>query len=224
MTAFRHDARNMVVRLAQRGFVVFAIDYRLARPGSPSWPSVVEDLREAVRWVRRRCLEFGANPGQIAVMGQSSGGHLAALLATLPESRGPDGVSSRVQAVVNLYGPSDLVGLINFRRLAREPARAFLGDLVAESTSGATQASPLDQVNADAPPMLLVHGDDDAWVPVDQSVRMAKALDRAGVPNRLIVVEGARHGFETAIEAPVKRDLLPEIVDFLEGISKMRIE
>ena len=108
MTAFRYDSRNAVVRLAQRGMVVFAIDYRLARPGSPSWPAVVDDLREAVRWVRRHSGEFGVDPGRIAVMGQSSGGHLASLLATLPDEPGPDGVSSRVQAVVSFYGPSDL--------------------------------------------------------------------------------------------------------------------
>ena len=132
MTSFRHDAQNAVVRLAQRGLMVFAIDYRLARPGSPGWPGAIEDIREAVRWVRRHCREFDVETERIAVMGQSSGGHLASLLATLPEELGADGVSSKVQAVVNFYGPSDLVELISFRRLAHEPVRAFLGEAVAE--------------------------------------------------------------------------------------------
>ena len=67
--------------------------------------------------------------------------------------------------------------------------------------------------------MLLIHGDDDAWVPLDQSVRMSQALDRVGVFNTLIVIPGARHGFETDLADPVKRDLVPEIVDFLELVS-----
>jgi acetyl esterase/lipase len=224
MTVFRHDAGKVVARLAQRGLVVFAIDYRLARPGSPGWPDSIDDIREAVRWVRRHCQEFDVDPGRIAVLGQSSGGHLASLLATLPDSPGPDGVSSQVQAVVNFYGPSDLVGLMGFRRLAHEPVRAFLGEQVAESTSRADQASTLSHVTADAPPMLLIHGDDDVWVPLDQSVRMAQALERAGVPHRLIVVKGARHGFETALIDPVARDLIPEIIDFLERAWNRRIE
>jgi acetyl esterase/lipase len=224
MAEFRHDPQKVVARLAQRGLVVFAIDYQLARPGSPSWPGAIDDLREAVRWVRRHGGEFDVDSGHIAVVGQSSGGHLASLLATLPEAIGPDGVSSRVQAVVNFYGPSDLAGLMRIRGLSHEPARTFLGEAVAGLTDRATLASPLDQVTTDAPPMLLIHGDDDAWVPVDHSVRMAHALDRLGIPYRLIVVHGARHGFETALKTPIERDLIPEIVDFLERAWNRRID
>ena len=218
MTAFRYDPRNTVIRLAQQGLVVFAIDYRLARPGSPSWPAVLDDLREAVRWVRRHSGEFGIDPGRIAVVGQSSGAHLAALLGTLPEERGPDGVSSRVQAVVSFYGPSDLADLMNFRRLAHEPARVFLGDTASPPANHAVAASPIRHVTTVDPPMLLLHGSDDAWVPLVQSVRMAAALAGAGVPHRLIVVEGARHGFDTSIESPARRDLLPEILAFLQTV------
>jgi acetyl esterase/lipase len=217
MTAFRYDPRNVVIRLAQQGVVVFAVDYRLARPGEPSWPSVVGDLREAVRWVRRNSGEFGVDSARIGVIGQSAGGHLAELLGTLPEERGIDGVSSRVQAVVSLYGPSDLPGLMRSRRLDHEPARVFLGDLAGGAAVRGDEASPIEHVSPDDPPALLIHGTDDDWVPLEQSVRMATALAAAGVPHRLIVVDGARHGFETLIEAPRQRDLLPEILAFLEN-------
>jgi acetyl esterase/lipase len=222
--AYRYDPRNAVVRLAQRGLVVFAIDYRLARPGSPSWPAVLDDLREAVRWLRRHSGEFSIDPGRIAVMGQSSGGHLASLLASLPGENGPDGVSARVHAVVSFYGPSDLPALATSRHLAHEPARAFLGETANSPSDRAREASPIEHITRDIPPMLLIHGTDDAWVPLDQSVRMSKALDRAGVPHRLIVVEGARHGFETLLDDPVDRDLLPEILAFLETVWKRQAE
>ena len=129
--AWRTDPSDMVVRLAQHGLVVFALDYRLARPDEPSWPAIVGDLREAVRWVRRHGGEFGVDPGRIAVLGISAGAHLAALLGVQSEERGPDGVSSRVQAVVSFYGPSDLAALIrgapSFPRAGAAPSSATDG-------------------------------------------------------------------------------------------------
>ena len=176
MTAFRYDARNTVIRLAQQGLVVFALDYRLARPGSPSWPAVVGDLREAVRWVRRHSGEFGIDPGRIAVLGQSSGGHLAALLATLPEERGPDGVSSRVQAVVSFYGPSDLADLIAFRRLAHEPARIFVGEAAVRPVDHAVAASPIRHVTKTIRRCSFFMARTTPGCLSIQSVRMAAAL------------------------------------------------
>ena len=218
MIAYRYDSQKIVIRLAQQGVVVFAIDYRLSRPGSPSWPEVVDDLRAAVRWVRARSAEFGVDPTRIAVMGQSAGGHLAALLGTLPDLRDGEGVSSRVQAVVSFYAPYDLAGLMISRRLAHEPVRNLLGNTASPLFDRASEASPIQHVTKDDPPMLLIHGSDDAWVPLAQSVRMAAALATAGVAHRLIVVEGARHGFETLLESPARRDLLPEILAFLESV------
>jgi acetyl esterase/lipase len=212
MTAARLDPR-----LAQQGLVVFAIDYRLARPGAPSWPAAVGDIREAIRWVRRHSQEFGIDPARVGLVGQSSGGHLAAMVAALPESRGPDGVSSRVQAVVSFYGPTDLTRLMQSRRLTHEPACVLLGAEAGTAADIATAASPIEYVTADDPPTLLIHGSDDDWVPLDQSVKLTSALAMAGIPHRLIVVEGARHGFETLIESPGRRDLLPEILAFLQN-------
>jgi acetyl esterase/lipase len=197
--------------------VVFAVDYRLARPGKPSWPAVVGELREAVWWIRRHAAELGIDPGRIAAVGISAGAHLAAMIGTLDEELGPDGVSARVQAVVSFYGPTDLPGLIQSRRLGHEPVRSLLGADPSTAADVLAATSPISHVTPDDPPFLLLHGSEDRWVPLDQSVRMASALAMAGIPHRLIVVSGARHGFGVTVESPVHRDLLPEIVAFLEA-------
>jgi acetyl esterase/lipase len=214
---YRNDPRNTVIRLASQGIVVVAIDYRLARPGAPTWPAVVEDVREAVRWVRRQAASLEVDPDRIVLMGQSAGAHLAMLAATTPDD--PDGgVSARVQGVVSFYGPTDLRQLINFRHLPHEPLKTFLGADGTELLRLADDASPIHHIESGDPPMLFLHGTDDLWVPPEQSLIMAEALKRAGVRNRVIIVDGARHGFETLFEQPQSRDLLPEILAFLESV------
>jgi acetyl esterase/lipase len=218
ITLDRANPNSTAVRLAQHGVAAVAVDYRLARPGSPSWPAVLDDLREAVRWTRRHAGEFNLDPDRIAVLGQSAGAHLAALSATLPDEPGPDGVSSRVAAVVSFYGPSDLVELMAARRLAHDPIRTFVGERAIGLVEKLREASPVNHVSRDDPPFLILHGSDDAWVPLEQSVLLAGALKRAGVRHHLIVVAGARHGFGTLVHAPRDRDLLPEILAFLQTV------
>ncbi len=222
-SAYRSDdPRNTVLRLVQRGMVVIAVDYSLATPGAPSWPAAIDDVREAVRWARRHAGEIQLDPGRIAVMGQSSGAHLAALLGTLPDEKGSDGVSSRVQAVVSFYGPFDLAQLAAGRRLPHEPIKTFLGATPGDGASLLASASPLHHVSTGAAPMLLLHGTDDAWVPLEQAKLMSAALAAAKVHHRLVVVEGARHGFEAGIDET--RDFLPEIFAFLESVWNVSIE
>lgn len=215
--AVRIDSRSTFTRLAEHGLVVAVVDYRLARPRSPSWPEVIEDLRESVRWVRRHAGRLGVDPNRIAALGQSSGAHLAALLATLPDQAAADGVSARVQSVVCFYAPFDLPSLVKQRHLDHEPAATFLGTKDAALGDTGKMASPIEHVTSDDPPMLLLHGSGDLWVLPEQSRRMASALDQAGVANRLIIVKGALHGFEALVEAPERRDLLPEVLSFLEA-------
>jgi acetyl esterase/lipase len=207
-----------VSRLARHGMVVFVPDYRLARPGSPSWPEVLEDLRMAVRWVRVHAAEFKVDPERIIALGSSSGGHLAELLGTSPAEASAEQVSSRVRAVVSLYGPSDLARLIASRRLVHDPVSILLGGVAAASPADLAAASPDAHVSGDAAAMLLIHGSDDRWVPPGQSESMARSLGRAGVANRLLIVDGARHGFELSVGYPEIRDLVPEILAFLENL------
>jgi acetyl esterase/lipase len=219
---YRFPPESTVVRLAQQGLVVFAADYRLARPDRATGPRAVDELRSTVRWIRRHAREFGVDPERIAALGQSAGGHLASLLGTLPDQKGPDGVSARVQAVVCFYGPSDLERLMKQRQLRYEPVRVFLGAAATENRDTLDQNSPINHVTSDDAPMLLLHGTDDLWVPQDQSVRMAHALKLARVNHQLIIVEHARHGFEAWVNYPRTRDLLPEILAFLTSVWNVR--
>jgi acetyl esterase/lipase len=215
---YQLDPDNTIQRLARAGLVVVVPDYRLARPGNPSWPAVLDQMREVVRWVRRHAEELEVDPRRIAAMGQSAGGLLAALLGTVPDKPGDDGVSARVNAVIDFYGPSDLMRLVETRRLAHEPARVFLGPAADGRPVPFAGASPIEHVTRDAAPMLLLHGSDDAWVDPEQSARLAQALRRAGVRHQLIVVDGARHGFEAQVNTVPRRDLLPEILGFLKSV------
>jgi acetyl esterase/lipase len=205
-------------RLTEHGYVVFAADYKLARPGDPGWPDALDDLREAVRWIRSHAEEFQVDPNRLTALGSGAGGHLAALLGTLPPESGPGEASARVQAVVGLYGPSDLADLVHRRSLANDPVNAFLGDSPGENMARATAASPINHVTAGDSPMLLIHGSDDAWVHLEQSKRLADALAGVRVRHRLIVVPGARHGFELMVGFPEPRDLLPDVLAFLETV------
>jgi acetyl esterase/lipase len=208
---------QMAAALADHGYVVAAADYTLSAPDAPSWPANLEDLRAAVRWLRRNAGAYSVDPNRIAVMGASAGGHLAALLATSPDdaSRGAEApTSARVQAVIDFYGPTDLVALAETSRRAGPSLTLFLGGLPRDMPDRYAAASPAGHVTRDAPPMLIIHGEEDLLVPIDQSRRLAAVLERAGVPHQLIVVPGARHGFDFQVG---QRDLLPDVLAFLKS-------
>jgi acetyl esterase/lipase len=216
----KRDYGPRAAALVNHGYVVVAVDYALSAPGAPSWPANLEDLRAAVRWLRRNAAVYHVDPNRIAAMGASAGGHLAALLATLPD--GPDGAShsepsasasARVQAVIDFYGPSDLAALAEANPRAGHSLALFLGGSPRALRDRYAAASPVRRVTRNTPPMLLIHGDGDLLVPLDQSRRLAAALDAASVPHQLIIVPGARHGFDFQAGP---HDLLAAVLAFLE--------
>ncbi|HRE81539.1 MAG TPA: alpha/beta hydrolase [Opitutaceae bacterium] len=168
-------------KLAKRGFIVLNAAYR----GTPEfqYPAPVDDLRQALRWLRTHASELQLSPDRIAVYGFSAGGHLASLLGTLPAA--PE---ERVQAVVAFSAPSDLTLFPGGEILPR-----FLGGRCSEKPELFRDASPLTYVTADDPPFFLYHGTADTTVDPEHSRRLQAALQRAGVPNELIWVEGRGH-------------------------------
>lgn len=179
----------MAAPLAARGYVVAAIDYTLARPDDPAWPENIEDVREAVRWLRREAKSLGINPDRIVGLGSSAGGHLVERLGTWAEGDDP---RSRICAVVAFYAPSDLPELWKESPAARRSVAGLFGHVPGPDEAG---ASPRGRVTGATAPMLLIHGDEDEVVPPDQSRRMAERLKQAGVMHKLVEVPGARHGF-----------------------------
>jgi acetyl esterase/lipase len=228
----KRDLRPMAVQLAEHGYAVVAIDYQLSRPGKPSWPANFEDSREAVRWVRRHASDYGIDPDRIVALGVSAGGHLAALLGTCPEGpvdangRSPHPApaasaddSARVQAVVDLYGPTDLSASRTTLPLPSTSVLLMLGASPGDMPRRHQAASPVRHASPDDPPMLLIHGRDDRLVPLEQSEALAASLEVAGVPHRLIVVEGASHGFGFRV---TNRNILPEVLAFLDSVWNVK--
>jgi acetyl esterase/lipase len=196
--------------LARRGVVVFVPGYRLSGPSAPSWPGNLDDVREVLAWVGRHAAEFHVDPDRVALTGASAGGHLALLAAT---SEGAGRTAPRVRAVVDFYAPTDLLSLSEGTSYAKGSIDLMLGGTASERAALCDLASPVRHVSPSSPPVMIIHGDDDALVPLEQSRRLAGALEEAGVAHRLIVLPGARHGF--GLQA-AGHDLVPEILRFLE--------
>jgi alpha-L-fucosidase 2 len=182
-------ARFLIPALVDRGYSVFSINYRLA-PRYP-YPAAVHDVRSAIAFVRRNARPLRISPDRIALAGSSAGGHLVALVGTTPcgaARRAPAGCG--VSTVLDFYGPADLRGMTSIAQV-----RAFLGPrFVRGDRSVARDASPIVHVGRSDPPFLILHGDRDPVVPYTQSVQFYLALQRAGVPSRLITVPGGNHG------------------------------
>jgi len=183
------------VWLATKGYAVASLDFRLL-PEHP-WPAQIEDPIAALRWLRKESVKYGYDVERSAAMGGSSGGHVVALWGTLPLP-----AEDKVKAVVDLYGPTDLLtmppNVLSEKRTRADLAKAngalLLGGIVMDQPEKAKAVSALHQVTKDDVPFLIMHGMDDPGVPVDQSVRLHAALKAAGVESTLKLLPGAGHG------------------------------
>ncbi len=204
--------------LVEAGFVVASIDYRLA-PENP-WPDQIIDAKCAVRYLRAHAADLGIDPDRIAALGTSVGGQLVSLLGTTGSSSlwdaGPyPGVSSRVDAVVDEFGPADL-SAPDWPVASVAMIRRVFGAAPGTSSSVLTLASPRTHITAGDPPFLIVQGTADQVVPAQQSERFSAALRAAGVPVDTVLVAGGRHGLETPGEEPSPPAIASLITTFLE--------
>ena len=185
-----------------RGYAVASINYRLSQHAP--FPAQIEDCKAAIRWLRAHAREYNLDPNRFGVWGSSAGGHLVALLGTSGDVKAFDvganlDQSSRVQAVCDYYGPTDFMAFVTtpgFERHAspNAPEVKLLGGSVTEKPDLAKRASPVTFVSRDDPPFLIVHGDKDPTVPVNQSQLLFDALKQAGVSVHFHTIKGAGHG------------------------------
>jgi acetyl esterase/lipase len=210
--------------LRQAGYMTVAVSYRLA-PEYP-FPAMIEDIKCAVRYLRANADEYNLDPNRIGARGSSAGGHLVSLLGLADESAGWDvgpylDQSSRVQAVVDMYGPTDL-GDPAFSGPVRHAIFALLG--VSDPTDELLAlASPLTYVTPDDPPFLILHGDQDDLVNLGQSQKLYDALAKAGVPAELIIVQGAGHGLKPLngdYTVPTRAQVTELMIAFLDRCLK----
>jgi acetyl esterase/lipase len=221
-------------QLLRRGYAVASINYRLSQHAP--FPAQIDDCKAAVRFLRANASKYDLDPDHFGVWGGSAGGHLVALLGTSGDVKDLEGegsnkgVSSRVQAVCDFFGPADLLTMAPQsgpdstiqHDAPNSPESLLLGGPILERKDAARRASPVTYITKDDPPFLIVHGDKDNTVPVGQSKELHEALKKAGVDSTLMIIPGAGHG--NGILTP---ETLRAVADFFDkhlknGAARLR--
>jgi acetyl esterase/lipase len=192
---------------ATRGYVAVTIDYRLTDPDKSGkakypFPAQIEDCKCAVRWLRANAARYHIDPARIGATGSSAGGHLSLLLGAAGAIKKFEGTgghpdqSSKVQAVVNYYGPTDLIKMYGYNKDVDAMMATLCGGQPQVRAEEFRAASPVTYVSKETCPILTIHGTKDGAVPVEQAREMDAALHKAGVSCALLVLDGEGHGFE----------------------------
>ncbi|MCB6219010.1 alpha/beta hydrolase [Bacillus paralicheniformis] len=197
-----------LVPFVEQGYVVASVQYRGS--GEAVFPAQLHDVKTAVRFLKANADRYNIDPDRVGVWGDSSGGHLALLLGLtegIEELEGQDEyrhVSSKVDAVADWFGPVDLLSMSKYPSIfdhdsPNSPESKLIGGPVQENREQAKQASPISYVHRDAPPILIMHGDQDDVVPYEQSVQLFEALIKEGHDALMYKINGAGHnGFTQA--------------------------
>lgn len=198
----KHD-RVPLAMLAQ-GFAIAAINYRLSQHAI--FPAQIIDCKAAVRFLRAHASQYALDPQRFIAWGESAGGHLASMLGVSGHRSDWDegaflAQSSRVQAVVDFYGPTDFLQMDRQRLpdgmihdTPDSPESELIGGAIQAHPAATAQANPITHIQADAAPFLVIHGDHDRLVPHGQSEIFVDALRKARVPVTFYTVAGGGHG------------------------------
>ena len=185
---------------ASLGYVCVSINYRLAP--AHVWPAQIDDTQAAVRWMRKNYRSLGLNPAKIGAVGASAGGHLVLFLGETDTLNDFDpnlsGYSSRVQAVVDYFGPTDLMNPREWNPGVWPLIQNLIGQPWFPGTPAYQAASPLYFVSAGDAPTVIFHGTADAVVPVGQSQRIVPVMQASNVPVNYYEFAGQGHGFNAA--------------------------
>lgn len=231
--AFRKGDKETppVMQLVDQGYAVASLNYRLSQQAI--FPAQIHDCKAAVRWLRANVDIYKLDADRIGAWGASAGGHLVALLGTsagVPELEGAGGnpaYSSRVQAVCDWYGPTDFLRLNDFpgsmdHDAADSPESELIGGPIQDNQDMVAQANPITYITPEAPPFLIMHGELDPLIPVNQSERLHEALQKAGVDSTLVILNGLGHGFQGDEEQ--WGQTLQQVQDFFDQHLKSEAE
>lgn len=199
----------MSCTLAQGGAVVFDVQYRLAS-AEHLFPTQIADVKCAIGWVKANAPTYNVDPQRVALLGRSAGGQLALLAAYMGDDTSIQPTcavgDTSVRAVISFYAPVDLAW--GYRNVlypdvvhAQAALRNYIGGPVNTRPEQYALASPNTHVRPTSPPSLIIHGGADRLVSVQHARFMDEALQRAGVPHRLLILPWANHGFDFASDS-----------------------
>jgi len=189
------------------GFAVANVEYRLVNVAKA--PGAIEDIRSAMDYLILHAKELNIDPKRIVLMGGSAGAHLALMGGFLENDRRFDTYckgkeNMKVAAIISKYAPSDFVDKTD-KFYTYKSLLNWMGDNM-EDPGFRASISPVTYINKNNPPVFIVHGNDDPIVPYEQSVKLHQKLDKAGVYNEFITVEGGKHGnFEKEKNAEINK-------------------
>ena len=204
------------------GYALASVNFSLST--ERIFPAQVHEIKAAIRFLRANANKYGYQPDKIFIWGSSSGGHLASLVATTNNNKDLEGnigdytrTSSSVQACIDYFGPTNLLTILNQSTPhgldVRLPALTILfGKPIDQATALAKLASPVYQVDADDPPMFIAHGEQDAQVPINQSIELMSAYKSKNLKVQIEFIPNAGH----SDPAYFKKELLDKIDKFLK--------
>ena len=224
--AWRSGSKDSVpiVALVDRGYAIASVDYRLSPVAK--FPAQIHDIKAAIRFLRAKQTEYGYDASKCAIAGSSAGGHLVALVGVTNGNADLEGEvgehseqSSDVQAIVDLYGPTNFLTILPQSTphglSVRVPAlQLLLGSRPEENETLARLASPVFHVDQSDPPLLLIHGDQDPQVPINQSHELHGKYKSLNLPVQFEVIHGGAHGGKQFYDA----DRLSLVEEFLRPI------
>jgi acetyl esterase/lipase len=225
----RSEDRAMAQYLASMGYTAATADYRLCTRHGPHYPIPMQDAMAAVKFIRSHAADYGVDPARIAVGGDSAGGGMALLLGLVKDHSifkddSYPGVSSEVEAVINFYGPTDLLTLSQLNFYLKDIGSVYLGGLLKDRAEEYREASPITHVRKDAPPILTLHGDQDFVVPFEQAESLHEAILKAEGRSLLVKVTGAGHNWVPHFNSSASLRSLPAVIQFLDRVFPQQLD